>query len=95
MSPSITVHHLEKSRSQRIVWLLVSLNRSPFNPIRILIAIVQEELGLPYEFKLYKRTPAFRAPPELFAIHPSGKSPVITDGDVTVVESGAVVGTQF
>jgi len=95
MSSSITLHHLEKSRSQRIVWLLVRLSDFPVSVNILTVTITQEELGLPYEFKLYKRTPAFRAPPELFAIHPSGKSPVITDGDVTVVESGAVVGTRF
>ncbi len=69
----ITVHHLENSRSQRIVWLL-------------------EELGLPYQLKCYRRDPAtLLAPPELRAIHPLGKSPVITDGDLTLAESGAII----
>ncbi|NDP59590.1 MAG: glutathione S-transferase [Oxalobacteraceae bacterium] len=69
----ITVHHLDTSRSQRILWLL-------------------EELGLPYEIKRYQRNKQTRlAPPELKAIHPMGKSPVITDGGVTVAESGAIV----
>lgn len=69
----ITVHHLETSRSQRILWLL-------------------EELGVPYEIVLYKRDRKTRlAPPELKTIHPLGKSPVITDGDITVAESGAIV----
>ena len=69
----IVVHHLENSRSQRILWLL-------------------EELGEPYEIKLYKRDPkTMRAPSELRAIHPLGKSPVVTDGDRTVAESGAIV----
>lgn len=69
----ITVHHLETSRSQRVLWLL-------------------EELGVPYEVKLYKRHPVTRlAPPELKQIHPLGKSPVITDGDVVVAESGAIL----
>ncbi len=69
----ITVHHLETSRSQRILWLL-------------------EELGLPYELKIYKRNPKTKlAPPELKRIHPLGKSPVITDGDVVVAESGAIL----
>lgn len=69
----IVVHHLEHSRSQRILWLL-------------------EELGLPYEVKHYKRdAKTFLAPPELFKIHPLGKSPVITDGDITVAESGAII----
>jgi len=69
----ITVHHLETSRSQRVLWLL-------------------EELGLPYELKIYKRNPVTRlAPPELKRIHPLGKSPVITDGDLVVAESAAIL----
>lgn len=69
----ITVHHLNNSRSQRILWLL-------------------EELALPYEIKSYKRDPkTMLAPPELRAIHPLGKSPVISDGDLVVAESGAIV----
>jgi glutathione S-transferase len=69
----ITVHHLETSRSQRVLWLL-------------------EELGVPYEIKLYKRDPKTRlAPPELKAVHPLGKSPVITDGNETIAESGAIL----
>jgi glutathione S-transferase len=69
----ITVHHLNNSRSQRILWLL-------------------EELGLEYEIKRYERDKkTMLAPPELRDVHPLGKSPVITDGDVTVAESGAIV----
>lgn len=69
----ITVHHLNNSRSQRILWLL-------------------EELGLPYEIVRYQRDPkTMLAPKELRAVHPLGKSPVLVDGDVTVVESGAVI----
>jgi glutathione S-transferase len=69
----ITVHHLETSRSQRVLWLL-------------------EELCVPYELKLYKRDPRSRlAPPELKQVHPLGKSPVITDGDLVVAESGAIL----
>jgi len=69
----LTLHHLNDSRSQRILWLL-------------------EELGVPYEMKRYQRDPTTRlAPPELETVHPLGKSPVITDGDVTIAESGAVV----
>ena len=69
----ITVHHLETSRSQRILWLL-------------------EELGVPYELKVYARDKATKlAPPELKKIHPLGKSPVITDGGVVVAESGAII----
>ena len=69
----ITVHHLNNSRSQRILWLL-------------------EELGLEYEVKRYERDPdTMLAPRELKAVHPLGKSPVITDGDLTVAESGAII----
>jgi len=69
----ITVHHLNNSRSQRILWLL-------------------EELGLPYEIKHYQRdAKTMLAPPELRAVHPLGKSPVISDGDLTIAESGAIV----
>jgi glutathione S-transferase len=69
----ITVHHLENSRSQRVLWLL-------------------EELGLPYEVRRYARDPkTLLAPPELARVHPLGKSPVISDGDTTVAESGAIV----
>ncbi len=69
----ITVHHLENSRSQRVLWLL-------------------EELALPYEVQRYARDPkTMLAPPELQRVHPLGKSPVITDGDITVAESGAIV----
>jgi glutathione S-transferase len=69
----IVLHHLENSRSQRVLWLL-------------------EELGLPYEIKHYKRDPkTMLAPPSLRAVHPLGKSPVITDGDQVVAESGAIL----
>ncbi len=71
----ITVHHLENSRSQRILWLL-------------------EELGLPYQVKRYERNRrTMLAPPELKAVHPLGKSPVIEDRDtgLTVAETGAIV----
>lgn len=69
----IVVHHLNNSRSQRVLWLL-------------------EELGLAYEVKRYERDrKTMLAPPELRAVHPLGKSPVITDGDLTVAESGAIV----
>jgi glutathione S-transferase len=69
----IVVHHLNDSRSQRILWLL-------------------EELGLPYEIKHYRRDATTRlAPPELKAVHPLGKSPVLTDDGQTLIESGAIV----
>ncbi|MDP1962728.1 MAG: glutathione S-transferase [Reyranella sp.] len=68
----ITVHHLNNSRSQRILWML-------------------EELGLEYEIKPYQREPSMQAPASLRAVHPLGKSPVITDGDKTIAESGAIL----
>ncbi len=69
----IIVHHLNNSRSQRILWLL-------------------EELGLEYEVKKYQRDPeTMLAPASLRAVHPLGKSPVITDGALTVAESGAII----
>jgi glutathione S-transferase len=69
----ITVHHLNNSRSQRVLWLL-------------------EELAVPYQIERYARdAKTMLAPPELRAVHPLGKSPVITDGDLTVAESGAIV----
>jgi glutathione S-transferase len=68
----ITVHHLENSRSQRVLWML-------------------EELGLDYDVRLYKREPSMQAPASLRAVHPLGKSPVITDGDKTLAESGAIL----
>src|ERR1700719_2878199 len=69
----IVVHHLNNSRSQRILWLL-------------------EELGLEYDVKRYQRdAKTMLAPPELRQIHALGKSPVITDGDLTLAESGAII----
>ena len=69
----LTVHHLNNSRSQRVLWLL-------------------EELGLPYEIQHYQRdAKTSLAPPTLRQVHPLGKSPVITDGGLTVAESGAIL----
>ena len=69
----IVVHHLNNSRSQRILWLL-------------------EELGLDYDIQRYQRDPkTMLAPAALRAIHPLGKSPVLTDGALTVAESGAII----
>ncbi|WP_024890541.1 glutathione S-transferase family protein [Luteimonas huabeiensis] len=71
----IVVHHLEKSRAHRIVWLL-------------------EELGLDYDVVRYRRDPdTLLAPPELRAVHPLGRSPVVVDGGDTLAESGAIVET--
>jgi glutathione S-transferase len=69
----VMVHHLNNSRSQRVLWLL-------------------EELGVPYEVTRYERdAKTMLAPEALLAVHPLGKSPVITDGGVTIAESGAIV----
>lgn len=69
----LTVHHLGKSQSERIVWLC-------------------EELGIPYELKCYARDPVtMLAPPDYKALHPIGAAPVITDGDLVLAESGAIV----
>ncbi len=69
----IIVHHLNNSRSQRVLWLL-------------------EELGLAYEVKRYERDPkTMLAPDSLRQVHPLGKAPVLTDGTLTLAESGAIV----
>jgi len=69
----ITVHHLNNSRSQRVLWML-------------------EELELPYTIRRYERDKAtMLAPPELRAVHPLGKSPVIEDEGLVIAESGAIV----
>ncbi len=67
----LTVHHLGKSQSERIVWLC-------------------EELGVPYELKRYARAPLL-APVDYKALHPIGTAPVITDGDLVLAESGAII----
>jgi glutathione S-transferase len=69
----LVVHHLNDSRSQRVLWLL-------------------EELELPYQIEHYQRDVTTRfAPPQLKTVHPLGKSPVLVDGERTVIESGAIV----
>ncbi len=69
----LVVHHLNNSRSQRVLWLL-------------------EELGAPYEIKRYERdSKTLAAPDSLKAVHPLGKSPVVSDGALTIAETGAIV----
>ena len=69
---TLIVHHLNNSRSQRILWLL-------------------EEIGAPYDVKYYDRDATTNlAPPELIAVHPLGKSPVIEDNGRVIIESGAI-----
>ena len=73
MPAMLVVHHLNDSRSQRVLWLL-------------------EELAIPYDIKHYQRDAVTRlAPPELKAVHPLGKSPVLTDNSLTIIESGAII----
>jgi len=67
----LVVHHLNNSRSQRLLWLL-------------------EELEVPYEIKKYQRNAEMRAPQELKDVHPLGKSPILTDGELILAESGAI-----
>ncbi len=68
----LIVHHLNNSRSQRLLWML-------------------EELELPYEIRFYERNKStMLAPPELKAVHPLGKSPVLEDGNAKLVETGAI-----
>ena len=68
----ITVHHLNNSKSQRILWLL-------------------EELGLAYTIRNYQRQPSLMAPPEMKAVHPLGKSPIVEIDGRVMAESGAIV----
>ncbi|CAM2150200.1 glutathione S-transferase family protein [Paraburkholderia tropica] len=69
----LTVHHLDNSRSQRVLWML-------------------EELGVEYDIVKYQRDKeTMLAPPALRAVHPLGKSPVVTDGEHTLAESGAIL----
>lgn len=69
----LTVHHLGRSQSERIIWLC-------------------EELEIPYALKCYARDPVtILAPPDYKALHPIGSAPVITDGDLVLAESGAIV----
>jgi glutathione S-transferase len=68
----LTVHHLRKSVSDRVLWLC-------------------EELGLPYELKVYDREPSMAAPPEYKALSAFGTAPVIEDAGLTLGESGAIV----
>jgi glutathione S-transferase len=69
----ITLHHLNRSRSHRILWLL-------------------EEIGVDYDVKHYARDAVTSlAPPELLAIHPLGKSPMIEMDGRLITESAAIV----
>ncbi len=68
----LTVHHLQASQSERIVWLC-------------------EELDLQYDLKTYPRERTGAAPPAYKALHPQGTAPIITDGNVVLAETGAIV----
>lgn len=67
----LTVHHLGRSQSERIVWLC-------------------EELDLEYKLRVYDRSPLL-APLELKKLHPLETAPIITDGNVTLAESMAIM----
>ena len=69
----LTLHHLNNSRSQRILWLL-------------------EELGVDYNIEHYQRDSSTNlAPDSLRAVHPLGRSPVLTTPEGAIAESGAIV----
>ncbi|MBC7435296.1 MAG: glutathione S-transferase, partial [Bdellovibrionales bacterium] len=69
----LTIHHLGKSQSERIIWLC-------------------EELEMPYELKRYDRDPvSILAPADYKKLHPIGAAPVMTEGDLVLAESGAIV----
>ncbi|ALM92316.1 MULTISPECIES: glutathione S-transferase family protein [Alteromonas] len=69
----LTLHHLNNSRSQRILWLL-------------------EELGVDYNIEHYQRDSTTNlAPDSLRAVHPLGRSPVLTTPEGAIAESGAIV----
>jgi glutathione S-transferase len=97
-SHKLVVHHLNNSRSQRILWLLVRLvivvvTYHPPVPAdtKKKIFLLKEELEVPYEIKFYQREANQLAPKELLNVNPLGKAPVITDGDVNLAESGAII----
>ena len=72
-STGLVLHHLELSRSNRILFLL-------------------EELQVPYQVKHYKRDPVTRlAGNDLKQVHPLGRSPVLTDGSLTIIETNAII----
>ncbi len=69
----IVLHHLNRSRSFRILWLL-------------------EELGRDYDLRRYQRDAKTNlAPPELRALHPLGKSPMLELDGRLIAESAAIV----
>ena len=108
----IIVHHLNNSRSQRVLWLLV---RYSFCPIRCRFEPVlgfaggardslfnqggfdatRETIKYLHFSQKYERLPSRLAPPELKEVFPLGKSPILQDGDLTLAESGAIVGETY
>jgi glutathione S-transferase len=69
----LTLHHLNNSRSQRILWLL-------------------EELGVEYKIERYQRDSVTNlAPDSLRAVHPLGRSPVLSTPNGAIAESGAII----
>ncbi|BCO17305.1 glutathione S-transferase [Alteromonas sp. McT4-15] len=69
----LTLHHLNNSRSQRILWLM-------------------EELEVDYDIAFYQRDSVTNlAPDSLRAVHPLGRSPVLSTPHGAIAESGAIV----
>ena len=51
-----------------------------------------EELAIPYTLRRYERDPVTKLAPAAYrALHPMGIAPVITDGEVVLPESGAIL----
>lgn len=72
----LTLHHLNNSRSFRILWLLEELAWA---------------YDLNYKLITHDRTANYLAPDELKAIHPMGKAPILVDGDKVLAESGFII----
>ncbi|KZP04654.1 glutathione S-transferase [Athelia psychrophila] len=71
----LTVHHLQRSQSERIVWLCEELALPPSI----------------YTLVLHARRPDNGLSPDsLKVLHPAGTAPVITDGPVVLAESQAI-----
>lgn len=72
----LTLHHLNNSRSFRILWLLEELAWA---------------YDLNYKLITHDRTASYLAPDDLKAIHPMGKAPILVDGDKALAESGFIM----
>jgi len=94
----ITLHYLNDSRAQRILWLCVRFDLMVAPKSVTILNVFQEELSIPYILTAYQRDTTFRrAPQELTGIEPLGKSPSIVDSgedgtkSIVLGESGAIV----